>query len=60
MKQDPYNKVIIVDLTVAEIVAILACVQGDRRTTKASERRALRTAVKRLSSRAIKSVGPVR
>lgn len=60
MKQDPYKTIIIVEFSLAEVVAILARMGGDRRTIPASERRALRTATKRLTARALKIVGKVR
>lgn len=59
MKQDPFKKIIIIDISVAEIVALLAAVAGQRRTIPIAERRALRSITKRLSTRALKHLGKV-
>ena len=56
MRTDPYSTVVLVELSIAEIVALLACAARHREAIPTAQRRALRTAMRRLSKRAIKKL----
>jgi hypothetical protein len=57
MDADPYSTVVILELTIAEIVALLACASRYREVMPLAQRRALRTAMYRLSMRGLRRAG---
>jgi len=60
VEADPYSTIVILELTIAEIVALLACAARYREVMPVTQRRALRTAMHRLSTRGLRRVGKVR
>lgn len=56
MAENPYSTYVLVELSISEIVALLACAARHREAMPTAQRRALRTAMHRLSKLAIKKL----
>jgi len=57
MEADPYSTIVLIELTIAEIVALLACAARNRQVMPLAQRRALSTAMYRLSTRGLQRAG---